>query len=68
MGIDLIAILGGLLALIGGLFVAFQKGKKSERNRQAAEYLEAVEKANEVDRNVDAEPDPVKRLRDNWQR
>lgn len=68
MGIDLAAILAGVLATIGGLLIAFLKGKKSERNRQDSEDLEAVEEAREVERGVNSESNPARRLRDKWRR
>lgn len=61
-------IVGGIIASLGVLVTVFLKGKKAERNEQRARDIESVEKANEVRRDIDDEPDPVKRLRDKWTR
>ena len=67
----------GILALLtamGASIVFLLKSRSTHKQRaetaekQKDEVISHVTKANEVDRVVSNEPDPVKRLRDEWGR
>ena len=67
----------GILALLAamGASIAFllksrstHKQRAERAEKQKDEVISHVTKANEVDRVVSNEPDPVKRLREEWSR
>ena len=47
-------------------YAMYRTGRASERNATNERTVENVQKAAEVVRDVNSDPDPVKRLRDNW--
>lgn len=49
---DLWPYIAGLIALVGGWFMAKQSGKKAERNKRTADRLKAVQKKNEIEKDV----------------
>jgi hypothetical protein len=62
-----LAIAGVVLLLLGaGVFFIWREGRNSAAGARDAEVLEDVDKANEIRRDVAAEPDPEQRLRDDW--
>lgn len=65
---QLYLILGVVAAALAGLWAVFMRGKAAQRNEDRADDVKAVEKAKEVAREVDADPDPRERLRDDWMR
>lgn len=60
---QLYLILGLVAAALAGLWAAFMRGKSAQRDQDRADDIEAVEKAKEIEREVDSDPDPVGRLR-----
>ena len=61
------------LAVVGlglALLRAYGAGRRAERQRQQDRKIEAMEKANEVERDVDRLPDggAADRLRERWSR
>lgn len=57
----LIAIGGGLLALIVAFFKGRTSGAQRERDRQAAERIEAITEATEVENDIGAMPPDARR-------
>jgi hypothetical protein len=67
--LDQLYVIGAaIVAALATLWAVFQRGKSAQRDKDRADDIEAVEKAKEVAREVDADPDPVDSLRDRWLR
>ena len=66
--------LTGIIATLTGMLALAWSSRKTHKQRadqaekQKDEVIEHVQKANEADRVVSNDPDPVKRLRDEWSR
>ena len=69
--------LTGIIASMGVIIALLLSSRKTQKERadrvenearQKDEVIENVQKASEVHRAVSNDPDPVKRLRDEWSR
>lgn len=62
----LLALVAALGILWGVVRMLLGAGRKMERADTATSIIKDVEKRHEVDARVDAEPDPLERLRQDW--
>jgi len=66
---DLYAIMAGLLALVAGALVAFNRGRKAERQETALEAAERMAKQHKVRDEIDSDIRPANaadELRRDW--
>ena len=49
---DLWPYLAGLIALVGGFFMAKQAGKTAERNKRTADRLKAMQEKSKIEKDV----------------
>lgn len=56
-------IIGGAVAVFGAIFYAFRSGKTREQNKQREQAFKAIDKAKEVENEIDKMDDATVRDR-----